>query len=514
MDVSKTRTHIYLIRCWKLAVEYTGYYDFVYLNRGRLCVSTCREEPMAMRCKKRDYFEGKRYCGMTDCTKAYSPEQSGCHQERDFHRPTCRECAHVFASACKKLYTPEQLVDRLAEKREDSGSSDKADTSEQDRSEKADSINKTVTVSNPSPTNVTKPAKKGQWKPKSSMSKAAGTAEADLKAAAEGDMNVVITSYVENWAELDVPQNDPIAAFHILDSDQERASLINDRRMQAVVSATFQVRIAKEEFRQRQTQVVRTIAEVLDLKPNSIMVIRPSPTNLRRRQLLQDEEQESALSVSVEENEPDDEDDMTTITLIIACKDPEEIARELDSLDRNGQFEEILLNQVGMQFLSGSLGAHVLVVPKHIMLSQTPADWNSKGGLDRKSAWFIVFVSIAAVTVFGAIIVSIVVYTSVTLKRERASGSQAQKPPKGAKSADDTTFRSPTKDHTIALSPPRSSQKAHRRAISVDVGSVDLTISPPRQSHDGSPARQFPRQSVDGSAATVLNFLRQSADGS
>ena len=471
-----------------------------------------------MRCKKRNYFKGMRYCAQTDCTKAYSPEQSGCHQERDFHKPTCRECAHVFASACKKLYTPEQLVDRLAQKKAESESSDGPDVSEKKESSKTVSASKpspgsAPKVPDPSPINATKPAPKRQWKPKSGMSKASKTAEADLKAAAEDDENVVITAYVENWAELDVPQNDPIAAFHILDSDEEHISP-NDPRMQSVVSVTFQLRIAKEEFRQRQTQVVMSIAEVLDVSPDSITVIRPSPTNVKRRQLLQDGEEESTFSASVEEHEPEE---ITTITMIITCEDPEEIARELDNLDRDGQFEEILLGQVGMHFLSGSLGAHVLVVPKHIMLSQTPADWNAKG-LDTSSSWFIAFVSIAGVTVFGAITVSIAVYTYVSVRRERAAkeGSKAQKPSKAAKSTDSSPIvRPPTKDHTIALNPPRSSQKAHRRATSVDVGSVDLTISP-QQSNDGSGARlQFPRQSVDGSYAAARKFMaRQSTDGS
>lgn len=81
----------------------SGWYDLVYLDGSRLCLGTCREEPEAMRCLNNEYlwYKGRKYCQMSDCRRARMGVQSGCHQERDFHQPTCFECSIVFATGCE-----------------------------------------------------------------------------------------------------------------------------------------------------------------------------------------------------------------------------------------------------------------------------------------------------------------------------------------------------------------------------------------------------------------------------
>mmetsp|Transcript_11673 Transcript_11673/g.29873 ORF Transcript_11673/g.29873 Transcript_11673/m.29873 type:complete len:399 (-) Transcript_11673:1025-2221(-) len=97
---------------WEQVANY-GWYDLVYVDGSRLCLGTCREEPDAMRCLNNEYlwYKGRKYCQMSDCRRARMGVQSGCHQERDFHQPTCKECSVVFATACASLYTQEDLDD-------------------------------------------------------------------------------------------------------------------------------------------------------------------------------------------------------------------------------------------------------------------------------------------------------------------------------------------------------------------------------------------------------------------
>lgn len=96
---------------------YTGWYDFVYENEDQLCLGTCKEQPEAMWCKKEGITElnGRKYCSVLDC-KSHSDDgrdkMSGCHQERDFHDPTCFECSIVFATACESATVCQDGLDR------------------------------------------------------------------------------------------------------------------------------------------------------------------------------------------------------------------------------------------------------------------------------------------------------------------------------------------------------------------------------------------------------------------
>jgi len=85
----------------------TNMYDYVYLNTtmnqddGELCYSTCREEPFRGICLASDRgVNGVDYCKQIDCRRLKMPNQSGCHQPRDFHAPTCSECEVIFPLAC------------------------------------------------------------------------------------------------------------------------------------------------------------------------------------------------------------------------------------------------------------------------------------------------------------------------------------------------------------------------------------------------------------------------------
>lgn len=85
----------------------TNMYDYVYLNTtmnqddGELCYSTCREEPFRGVCLASERgINGVDYCKQIDCRRLKMPNQSGCHQPRDFHAPTCSECEIIFPLAC------------------------------------------------------------------------------------------------------------------------------------------------------------------------------------------------------------------------------------------------------------------------------------------------------------------------------------------------------------------------------------------------------------------------------
>jgi len=85
----------------------TNMYDYVYLNttmdqtQGTVCMSTCREEPFRGICLATERgVNGIDYCKQIDCRRLKQPNQSGCHQPRDFHAPTCFECEIMFPLAC------------------------------------------------------------------------------------------------------------------------------------------------------------------------------------------------------------------------------------------------------------------------------------------------------------------------------------------------------------------------------------------------------------------------------
>ena len=85
----------------------TNMYDYIYLNttmdqnEATVCMSTCREEPFKGVCLASDRgVNGIDYCKQIDCRRLKMPNQSGCHQPRDFHAPTCFECEILFPLAC------------------------------------------------------------------------------------------------------------------------------------------------------------------------------------------------------------------------------------------------------------------------------------------------------------------------------------------------------------------------------------------------------------------------------
>ena len=85
----------------------TNMYDYIYLNttmdqkNAEVCMSTCREEPFRGICLASERgVNGVDYCKQIDCRRLKMPNQSGCHQPRDFHAPTCFECEILFPLAC------------------------------------------------------------------------------------------------------------------------------------------------------------------------------------------------------------------------------------------------------------------------------------------------------------------------------------------------------------------------------------------------------------------------------
>eukprot|EP00873_Tetraselmis_striata_P002076 jgi/Tetstr1/422340/TSEL_013183.t1 len=84
-----------------------GAYEFVYTDSDWLCLGTCWYRPENARCRRWDYWAGNRYCKSLSCGHDDRDRYSGCHADEDgrrklpWHRPTCKACLHVFATACK-----------------------------------------------------------------------------------------------------------------------------------------------------------------------------------------------------------------------------------------------------------------------------------------------------------------------------------------------------------------------------------------------------------------------------
>eukprot|EP00873_Tetraselmis_striata_P002082 jgi/Tetstr1/422346/TSEL_013189.t1 len=88
----------------ELALKST--YEYVYTDSDWLCLAGCWYKPEQATCKRWSYAEGNRYCVKMSCEHDERDRYAGCHSDSNgnrklpWHRPTCKECLHVFPRAC------------------------------------------------------------------------------------------------------------------------------------------------------------------------------------------------------------------------------------------------------------------------------------------------------------------------------------------------------------------------------------------------------------------------------
>eukprot|EP00192_Tetraselmis_astigmatica_P008776 CAMPEP_0117676928 /NCGR_PEP_ID=MMETSP0804-20121206/16473_1 /TAXON_ID=1074897 /ORGANISM="Tetraselmis astigmatica, Strain CCMP880" /LENGTH=620 /DNA_ID=CAMNT_0005486177 /DNA_START=236 /DNA_END=2098 /DNA_ORIENTATION=- len=108
-------------------LAFSGLYEFVYTDGKYLCLSSCWEKPWKAECKKWHSYWGTKYCQKLSCKHDERDRYSGCHadpatgdRKKPWHRPTCKECARVFPTACSadlKEYLDAERAKELEEKR-------------------------------------------------------------------------------------------------------------------------------------------------------------------------------------------------------------------------------------------------------------------------------------------------------------------------------------------------------------------------------------------------------------
>jgi hypothetical protein len=71
-------------------------YDYVYLYRGKMCLSHCSGRT---KCRDWDVYKDQRHCKSVYCRDS-SEGILGCQSYGEFSRPSCRDCQLVFPRAC------------------------------------------------------------------------------------------------------------------------------------------------------------------------------------------------------------------------------------------------------------------------------------------------------------------------------------------------------------------------------------------------------------------------------
>ncbi|AUF82673.1 hypothetical protein TetV_591 [Tetraselmis virus 1] len=72
------------------------YFDQAFIDNDKICVANCKGGRKYQKCHKWESYKGKKYCLALDCRKGID----GCHQRKDFERPSCKACRRIFPK-CK-----------------------------------------------------------------------------------------------------------------------------------------------------------------------------------------------------------------------------------------------------------------------------------------------------------------------------------------------------------------------------------------------------------------------------
>lgn len=128
-------------------IAFTANYDMVFADpKGKeVCVQTCWHHPYALKCKEDREYDGIKYCKDIRCDHDKENRFAGCHKDRPWHKPTCKECAKLFPDACAddldKYYDDKDDLERphkdylALQNREDQSSEDASDEKRSDTGE-------------------------------------------------------------------------------------------------------------------------------------------------------------------------------------------------------------------------------------------------------------------------------------------------------------------------------------------------------------------------------------------